>query len=541
MKTRIKNILKLLLHSPLEFPVEAAMGLLFFFISAWHTSHAQLNTHTGELESVVNVDILWLFVPLLVLTFWLHKVNRWAYMASGLLFLPLMALNLKPFLWTYGFAFTYVLAAILLLVGVRRMDNRSFAAHALHVVTQLFFGLVISGLLTLAAIAIVASFLYIFGIDTSSRIYEYILEFIWFFIAPQVCCTLISQNEDEVREPAKVLRLILNYILSPAVIIYTVILYAYFIKVVLAWDLPKGGVAWMVMGFVTVALVGRLMQYVLKEHYYDWFYRHFTWIAIPPLIMYWVGSLYRIRLYSFTESRFYLLVAGALMTLFVLMLLWRSTRRFQLMALIFGAAIIVFTYIPGISAKSIGFRCQKARLQHYISDLKLLDTKTGKFVQRLDLDEIYKDSLLCGKYQEVCSIIDYVRNDMGYDTFTDQYGRWSWYDSNFDYKHDRDIVDDNYYTYHTPLRLGEYNIMLPTDDCDINTRDGIITVKRNDKIVLVYPISERIQKNPQLLDYPDSLSQWRNDSLMLVVEGYWVNDKGMVWPNSRFQLFRKAK
>ena len=542
MKTRIKNILKQLLHSPLEFPVEAAMGFLFFCISAWHTGHAEWNSATGEYESLVNVDILWLFVPLLVLTFWLHKVNRWAYMVSGLLFLPLMALNLKPFLWTYGFAFTYVLAAILLLVGVRRMDNRNIAAHALHVVTQLFFGVVISGLLTIAVMAIVASFLYIFGIDTSTHIYEYIYEFIWFFIAPQVCCTLISQNEDEVNEPAKVLRLILNFILSPAVIIYTVILYVYFIKIVLVWDLPKGGVAWMVMGFVTVALAGRLMQYVLKEHYYDWFYRHFTWIAIPPLIMYWIGSIYRIRLYSFTESRFYLLVAGALMTLFVLMLLWRRTRWFQLMALIFGAAIIMFTYIPGISAKNIGFRCQKARLQQYISDLKLLDSKTGKFVQRLNFDEIYKDSMLCRQYQEVCSIIDYVRDDMGRDAFVEQYGRWSWYDSNFDTKHDCDLVEDNLYKLNAPLHLGEYNIMLHTEDYYISTKDGKVTVKKDNKVVLIYPLDERIQKNPQLLDYPDSLFQWSNDSLMLVFEGFYKSREGMANANyGGFRLFRKSE
>ena len=540
MKLRIKNIFRLFVNSPREFPVEAAMGFMFFCISAWHTSHVKWNDQISEMTSGVNIDIVFLFVPLMVLTFWLHKVNRWAYMASGLLFLPLMALNLKPFLWTYGFAFTYVLATILLLVSVRRMDNRSFAAHALHVVTQLFFGFVISGLLTGAIFAIVASFLYIFGIDTSAKIYEYILEFVWFFIAPQVCCTLVSQDEDEVREPVKVLRLILNFILSPAVIIYTIILYVYFIKIVLVWDLPKGGVAWMVMGFVTVALAGRLMQYVLKEHYYDWFYNNFTWIAIPPLIMYWIGSIYRINLYSFTESRFYLMVAGALMTLFVLMLLWQRTRKFQLMALIFGAAIIIFTYIPGISAKNIGFKCQKARLQQYVSDLKLLDTKTGKFVQRLDMDKIRKDSLLCKQYQDVCSIIAYVRKEVGHDAFTEQYGKWSWYDSDFDKKRDCDWAND--FKCSSPVYLGEYNIMLHADDYGIIAEDGRVIVKKGDKVVLVYPIDERVRQNPQLLDNSDSLFQWRNDSLMLVLNSMYVDAKGMPRPYSySFQLFRKSK
>ena len=543
MKTKIKNILKQLLRSPLEFPVEAAMGFLFFCISAWHTSHAELNTHTGQMESFVNVDILWLFVPLFVLTFWLHKVNRWAYMASGLLFLPLMALNLEPFLWTYGFAFTYVLAAILLLVGVRRMDNRSFAAHALHVVTQLFFGLVISGILTAAVIVILSSFLYIFGIDTSARIYEYTLEFIWFFIAPQICCTFISQGEDEVQEPAKVLRLILNFILSPAVIIYTVILYVYFIKIAVVWDLPKGGVAWMVMGFVTVALAGKLMQNVLKEHYFDWFYKHFTLIAIPPLIMYWIGSIYRVRLYSFTESRFYLMVAGVLMTIFVFMLLWQRTRKFQIMALVFGAAVILFTYIPGISAKDIGFACQKTRLQQFIKDLKLLDTKTNKFVQKLNLDEIRCDSVLSGQYQEVCSIIEYVRNDMGRDDFKAEYGEWSWYDSDFKAYKDTDDIAGDTYECNKPVNLGEYNIMLPDEDYKIDDNNGTITVKRDSNVILVYPISDRVRQNPQLLEKPDSLFRWHNDSLLIVLNGFNVDAKGTVSVKYFYnlKLFRKSE
>lgn len=239
MSTKLKNIMRQLLRSPREFPVEAAMGLAFFVIAAWHTGNAEWNEKLHRMVSGVNADILMLFVPLVVLTFWLHKVNRWAYVVSGFLFLPLMMLNLKPFLWTYGFGFTYVLAAILLVVGTRRMDNRSFAAHALHVVTQLFFGLVISGIITLALLAIFGSFFYIFGIDEPKDFYTYLWQFVWFVIAPQVCCTLISHGEDEVNEPARVLQIILNFILSPAVIIYTVILYAYFIKIALEWGFAQ--------------------------------------------------------------------------------------------------------------------------------------------------------------------------------------------------------------------------------------------------------------------------------------------------------------
>ncbi len=546
MNSKLKTIWQQLLQSPRRFPVELALGVAFFIIAVWNSETREWSEKTAQMESAVNGDILWLFVPLMALTFWLHRVNRWAYFASFFLFLPLMMLDLKPFLWTYGFGFTYALAAILLIIGNRRMDNRSFAAHALHVVTQLFFGLLISGILYLAVLAITSSFFYIFGIDEPNHFYEHIAQFIFFVLAPQVCCTLVRQNEDEVTEPFKILRIILNFILSPAIIIYTVILYTYFIKIVFEWDLPKGGVAWMVMGFITVALVGRVAQSILSRRYYDWFYKYFTLIAIPPLVMYWIGSIYRIRLYSFTESRFYLMVAGVLMTLFVLMLFSKRTRRYQLMALIFGAAIIPFTYIPGISAKSIGLRSQKQRLTELISKLKLSDAKTGKLNDDLDLRSIRQDSLMCERYNDVSSVISYVRKEIGTKEFEAKYGKWEYTEYSFYYDNAKgeSIVSprkrDNTYNRREPVELGEYTILLPQKVYKFGFDTETITITVDEKTVLEYPIEEAIRQDTMLLHHPERLLTYRNDSLMLVLEGIDFNDTDVTGVRYLgLQLFRK--
>ena len=543
MNTKLKWLWQLLLQSPRRFPIELALGVAFFVIAVCDAETAVWDDKVARMVSAVNGDILSFFVPLMALTFWLHRVNRWAYYASFLLFVPLMALNLQPFLRTYGFAFTYVLAAILLIIGHKPLNNRSFAAHALHVATQLFFGVLISGILNLAVMAICASFFYIFGINEPKHFYAYIAQFIWFVLAPQVCCTLIRQNEDEVKEPFKVLRIILNFILSPAVIIYTVILYTYFIKIVFEWDLPKGGVAWMVMGFITVTLIGRVAQSILSQRYYDWFYRHFTLIAIPPLVMYWIGSIYRIRIYSFTESRFYLMVAGVLMTLFVLMLYRQRTRRYQLMALIFGAAIILFTYIPGISAKSIGLHCQKQRLAELIGELKLTDAKTGKLNDNLDLWGIRHDSVMCERYKDVSSVIKYVRDEVGDKEFEAKYGKWSHSECSFNYANAKNADNRNYadtYNRKKPVELGEYTIMLPSKDYKYDYDEHSVIVTHDKDTVLVYPIQNIVSKDTSLLHHPEQLLTYRNDSLMLVLEGICLNDT--VVADVRYyglQLFKK--
>ena len=534
----LKKIRELLL-CPKELPVETALCLSFFFIAVLYTATSRWDTVHMETNSWVNGDILWLFVPLFVLTFYLHRVNKWAYALSYLLYLPLMALNLKPFLWSTAFYFTYVLAAILLVIGTKRMDNSSFASHLLHVVTQGFLGILVAGLFNLAVWVIVASFLYIFGINMPDNLYEYIFEFVWFVVAPLACAFFIDREDYAEAGLPKVMSLILNGILTPAIIIYTVILYAYFIKIAVTWNLPKGGVAYMVMAFVTVSLSGYLTQYILPKRHYNWFYKNFTWIAIPPLIMFWIGSIYRIRLYSFTEGRFYLLVAGVLMTLFVLMLVWRRTRLFQLMALIFGGAIILFTYIPGISAKDVGLRCQTARLERMIERLHLTNKQTGKFIKIREIERIAADSLLSSQYLEADDVVGYVRQAMGQKRFEEKYGEWeletytlrnnTHFSNNMEISFERTI----------PIELGEYVLLLNSDHYRIVDNDtAVILYDEELKKVVIHERMKKVGKEESPLYY-----SYSNDSLLVVLSKVWTDSAYQVCRirDYNYQVFGKKK
>lgn len=529
---KVIEILRRLLHCPLEFPLEALMGLSFFLIAAYDIYHGFGNVPNKYLDE----EILAFFVPLFVLTFYMHKLNKWAYVASFFIFLFLMPLSLEAFITSLAFPFTYVLAALLLIVGTRRLTDRPFGAHLLHVVTQLAFGVLVAGILNLAILAITWSFFYIFGIKEPHNFYSYIYAFLWFFVAPLVCVSFISRDEYEEGETPKILQIIINFILTPAIIIYTVILYAYTLKILFTWDLPKGGVAWMVMGFIVVALAGHLAQYILPRRHYDWFYRHFTWIALPPLVLYWVGTLYRIRLYSFTESRVYLFVGGVLMTLFVLMLLWRGRHRYQLMTIITILSIVVFTYIPGISAKSIGIACQQSRMEKIIERLQMKDPATGKFFKVFDVEKIRKDSLLCAEYSEAVDVIEYVRGGVGREKFDSIHGKLklSAYDVVFK---SPTIVPTLTLTYSAddlpqPIDLGDYNQSYHQNAFDGTTEtvDGDLVFKlkkdNTSETVLVYNVSRTMRENPQMQENPEQLLVYRNDSLLVVIPDLQLTDNG---------------
>lgn len=291
------------------------------------------------------------------------------------------------------------------------------------------------------------------------------------------------------------------------------------------------------------------MQYVLVKRHYDWFYKYLPWIAIPPIVMYWIGSVYRISVYSFTESRFYLIVAGVLMTLFIVMLIWKRTRKFQLMALIAAGAIVVFTYIPGISAKSIGFRCQLERFHKMVSELKLMDAKTGKLPTKIDLDAINADSVKCAQYRELSSIIKYVRDDMGYAAFEQQYGQWKYYAYNFNEGNSIGLGGvSEWVSVTAPIDLGNYNILIASGDYN---RDSVPTVyydqedvivERDDTELLRYPINAFLRQHPEVINQPNRLCVYRNDSLLLVLGGIEVTNGKVTHVNTgEFMLFRKKQ
>ncbi len=100
------------------------------------------------------------------------------------------------------------------------------------------------------------------------------------------------------------------------------------------------------------------MQELLSTRHFDWFYRYFSYVALGPLVLLWVGVVRRVGEYGLTEMRVYLIAVSLLLTLFPLMLPSPRTRSFYRMSMITGGVAILLTFIP---ASDIGARSQRAR------------------------------------------------------------------------------------------------------------------------------------------------------------------------------------
>jgi hypothetical protein len=357
LSNSIRNICRGLAGSLREYPLEALLGITYFLLFAiWNKT-----------------DILVWFFPHYVLLYTLHKFSRKSdlmkilYVLSWFLWIPLLLWATRYSGWNAGIA--YLLALILLVIGEKPLDNESYGRNILNVAIKVAMGFLIGALLMGIVTAIIGSVNLLFDLNLKDEWFTYPNAFIALVAIPLLCCWSVSRPLVETKDN-KLLQIAVDYILSPALIIYSVILYAYIARILFRWELPVGGVAYMVLTFSAIALLCYLFRLQIEKRHFEWFYKAFPAIAIPPLVLLWIGTLRRIGEYGITEPRFYLLLLAILVTIFVAMLPRKKTRKFQLMTLILAVAAILSTYVPGIRAKDFEIRSQRNRPVEEISGLE---------------------------------------------------------------------------------------------------------------------------------------------------------------------------
>ena len=283
-----------------------------------------------------------------------QKVVRWLYYLSPLLLL-IPFYGIDEAVVSLHYFFTLVIIQILYILATSRKDDHLFANGALNYVKSVGISFVLSLTILITLWAIIASISYIFDIWKGNED-DWLLAIqaiAWAFCMPLLFVLFQDTYKDKAIRPSKAFHFLLNYILSPALIIYTVILYLYMLKIVIAFELPKGQIAYMVTAFVSAFFILKGCQCFLEKPIYVWFYRGASWITLPTLILCWVGIVYRIREYGFTEPRVYLIAVVSVLTLTAFLFFFRRLPHYTIAAWFATILFSIITYIPGISAKHI--------------------------------------------------------------------------------------------------------------------------------------------------------------------------------------------
>ncbi|HIW19750.1 MAG TPA: DUF4153 domain-containing protein, partial [Candidatus Alistipes pullicola] len=350
-----------------------------------------------------------------------HGKWRLIYYLSPLVYVLFIKTDLKDWITSTEYIIALLICPLAVILSDWIKDNKRFAERIIRYLVDW----VAAGLLALVAYllvnAIVYSFGYIFDLHIPSKFSFYAFLSASILLTPLCFLTFNRQSEQTPDRPIpgnSFLDILARYVLTPAAWIYTIILYLYFVRIAITWSLPRGGIAYLVFGFILFATILKALQPLLQKQPCKWFYERFSLISLPALIMFWIGVGYRINQYGLTEDRIYLIVCGVIMTLTIGLFFSHRWGRYLYATLSAVVLLALFTYIPGIRAGQLGLLSQNLRAERLIDRLQLADA-TGKIapIKRPDSDSIHKKD-----YRDLYNTLSYLEEHDKSESLKERYG-----------------------------------------------------------------------------------------------------------------------
>lgn len=154
----------------------------------------------------------------------------------------------------------------------------------------------------------------LFGFYTNGQTYSSL--FVWCNIFFQSCIFLAGIKSKEnlftaLIDYPKPLKIFAQYILLPIAALYLFILYAYEIKIIFQFSLPKGWVSSLILAYAILGLFCFLLLHPIKDNDENkWVkstLKYFYWSIIPLLGLLFVSVFVRINQYGITTERYYIL------------------------------------------------------------------------------------------------------------------------------------------------------------------------------------------------------------------------------------------
>ncbi|MGY4537471.1 hypothetical protein ACVW0P_001890 [Mucilaginibacter sp. UYNi724] len=174
-----------------------------------------------------------------------------------------------------------------------------------------------SGVLFLGLIVALQAIRFLFGLSLGSN--TNLILFIWiagifntlFFLAG-VPASINALNEDF--SYPKGLKVFTQYVLIPLSTVYVLILLAYEVKILIEWNLPKGTVSNLIMGYSVFGILSILLVYPIREEsenkWIKTYTKSFYFLLIPLLILLFLAVSRRVLPYGITIPRYYLVTLG---------------------------------------------------------------------------------------------------------------------------------------------------------------------------------------------------------------------------------------
>ncbi len=273
---------------------------------------------------------------------------------------------------------------------------------------SVFTSILYSGVLSAGCASIIAA-IDILLFKVNSDTYSYVMAVIWILFATIYYLSLLprfnSDNESD-REYAqsagnypKFLEILVSYIAIPLVTAYTLVLAAYFIKILVTLKWPVGQLGPMVLGYSAAGLIIYVLASLLENRFAKLYQRIFPMVLIPVVIMQLISVYIRLNAYGFTEARYYVALFGIFSIACGILLSFRPVTKNGIIALM-AAGFAIFSILPPVDAFTVSRVSQITRLETMLSGEGMLID--GRINPKADVSLTVR--------LETTSILNYLEN-----------------------------------------------------------------------------------------------------------------------------------
>lgn len=218
------------------------------------------------------------------------------------------------------------------------------------------------GILALGFLVIERSLSILFGIESATLFYRWLLPFTGLFLTPVYWLSTLPRLSEvdagEAERPGFIGRatgFLGQFVLVPMLFLYALILLAYTAQIVVTQKLPQGTIGWMVMGFVVVGAGTWLVlhpPFMRGKPLVRLFRRLWFWLTLVPLGLFFFAVWVRVDAYGLTAERM-LLAAGGVWALALAAIFLTRRGDIRVVPGLAGLLLLVlsigpwnYTYLP---------------------------------------------------------------------------------------------------------------------------------------------------------------------------------------------------
>ena len=345
MKISLKNIKGSLANTVKKSPVEIITGIIYFLRFTY------LDIYCPEKQALIVF-----FVTVMFFINGLNKLcqNKWRPVYYASVIVPILAMYVVEKVDLYNIETSPVviifICAVIFMIASKRDSNTNegFVINSVDVTKNVFLALFFGILCFLICFSIIFSAEFIFDINDLTHLNFAVLLYFIFIFTPVLFLFLQDAELKKDFTESYFYNILINYILSPSVVIYGVIMYLYFAKIVLQMSLPDGIIATTAVIFMIVGIIVRACRLTIEKPIMQWFFKYFHFISIPAIIMLWMSAYERILRYGMTNDRVYLILLIAILTFFCMAMISTKLYKLRYLAAMTVVLFLGSTFLPVI-------------------------------------------------------------------------------------------------------------------------------------------------------------------------------------------------